>query len=85
MMRVSYTPLKVIPTQPVFAFSMTYHGFYLRASLTQGLLSTKRISTSMDLLAWYHHRCTTHWIMTTIALVYPHPRIPLTCPLRYLI
>jgi hypothetical protein len=39
----------------------------------------------MDLLAWYHHRCTPHWTMTTIALVYPHPLIPLICPLRYLI
>jgi hypothetical protein len=39
----------------------------------------------MALLSWYHHRCTTHQTMTTIALVYPHPLIPLTCPLRYLI
>jgi hypothetical protein len=39
----------------------------------------------MDLIAWDHHRCTTHWTMTTIALVYQHPLIPLTCPLRYLI
>jgi hypothetical protein len=39
----------------------------------------------MALLIWYHHRSTTHWIMTTIALVYQHPLVPLTCPLRYLI
>jgi hypothetical protein len=39
----------------------------------------------MDLLVWYHYRCTSHWTMTTIALVYQHPLIPLTCPLRYLL
>jgi hypothetical protein len=39
----------------------------------------------MALLAWYYHRCTLHWTMTTIALVYQHTLIPLTCPLRYLI
>jgi hypothetical protein len=39
----------------------------------------------MDLLAWYHHRSTTHLTMTTIALVYQHARMTLTYPLRYLI
>jgi hypothetical protein len=37
----------------------------------------------MALLAWYHHRCTTHWTMTTIALVYPYTFITPACPLRY--
>jgi hypothetical protein len=39
----------------------------------------------MALLAWYDHRRAAYLSMTTIALVYQHPLIPLTCPLRYLI
>jgi hypothetical protein len=48
-MSISYTPLEIIPSQPVLAFQVSYHGFYRRALLTQGLVSTKRISTSMCL------------------------------------
>jgi hypothetical protein len=113
-MRVSCTPLEIVATHAVIVFQVPhdrfyrraaltqglvstkhistrivfqvpYDRFYRRAALTQGLVSTKRISTNMALLSWYHHRCTTHWIMTTIDLVYQHARTMLTCPLRYLI
>jgi hypothetical protein len=76
-MRISYTPLGVIPTQPVLALSVAYHGFYRQASLTQDLVSTKCIGTSMGFLAWHDHRRAAYLTMTTIALVYPYTGLPI--------
>jgi hypothetical protein len=61
-----------MPSRPVLALAGAYHGCYRRASLIQGLVSTKRIGTSMGFLAWHDHRRAAYLTMTMIALVYPY-------------